>query len=158
MVGAMLWVTRHKPHVDRCASAWLIKRFIDKEAVFKFVSRESEVPRGAIGFTLPRAEINPVKGVKTTFDVLVEKYQVRDPIVRKIGDIIRDYEFNEEKPEEIRLKETLGVCYVLKGLERTSQTDAETIRKALAVMDALHATSRELDNRENRLREPRHVQ
>lgn len=143
MGDAVLWVTRHKPHVDRCASAWLIKRFIDKEAVFEFVSRESEMPKGAIGFTLPKAEINPVKGVKTTFDVLMEKYQVKDPIVMKIKDIIRDYEFNEENPDGIQLKETLGVCYVLKGLEKTSRTDAETLFKAFVVMDALYATLKE---------------
>jgi len=41
----MLWVTRHEPHVDRCASIWLIKNFIDKDAVFEFISRESEIPK-----------------------------------------------------------------------------------------------------------------
>jgi hypothetical protein len=56
-----LWVTRQRPHVDRCASAWLIKRFIDTDAVFQFITRESEIPEGAIGFTLPKAEINPIK-------------------------------------------------------------------------------------------------
>jgi hypothetical protein len=139
----MLWVTRHKPHVDRCASAWLIKRFIDKEAVFEFVERESEIPKGAIGFTLPKAEIKPLEGVKTTFDVLVEKYRVKDAVVNKIRDIIRDYEFNEENSASIRLKETLGVCYILKGLEKTSMTDCETISKAFTVMDALYATLKE---------------
>jgi len=139
----VLWVTKHKPHVDRCASAWLIKRFIDEEAVFEFVTKESEIPKGAIGFTLPKAEINPVESVKTTFDVLVEKYHVKDPIVMKIKDIIRDYEFNEEKPDKIHLKVTLGVCCVLKGLEKTSKTDNETLLKARVVMDALYATLKE---------------
>lgn len=141
----MLWVTRHKPHVDRCASAWLIKRFIDKDAVFEFITKEQDIPKGAIGFTLPKAEINPVEGVKTTFDVLVEKYQVRDPIVARVREIVRDYEFNEEKPELIRLKETLGVCYILRGLEKTSKSDAETVSRALVVMDALCAALKELN-------------
>jgi hypothetical protein len=77
----MPWVTRQKPHVDRCASSWLIKRFVDKDAVFQFVTREQEIPRGAIVFTLPKAEINPVQGVKTTFDALIQKYGVADSIV-----------------------------------------------------------------------------
>jgi len=123
----------------------LIKRFIDKDAVFQFITKESEIPKGAIGFTLPKAEINPVDGVKTTFDLLAEKYQVNDPIVRKIKDIVRDFEFNEEEPKEIRLKETLGVCYILKGLEKASRTDDETISKAFVVMDALYVTLRELE-------------
>jgi hypothetical protein len=60
----MLWVTRQKPHVDRCASAWLIKRFIDKDATFQFVTKEQKIPKGAIGFTLPKAEIKPIESVK----------------------------------------------------------------------------------------------
>lgn len=80
----------------------MIKRFIDKDATFEFVSREPRIPNGAIPFTLPNAEINPVEGVRTTFDALLEKYRVRDPTVTGIGDIIRDYEFNEETPDKIR--------------------------------------------------------
>jgi len=145
----VLWVTRHKPHVDRCASAWLIKRFIDKEAIFEFVTKESEIPKNAVGFTLPKAEINPTEGVETTFDVLIEKFQVKDPIVMKIKDIIRDYEFHEDELDETRLRETLGVCYILKGLEKTSQTDQETISKAVIVMDALYAILKELNQHKN---------
>jgi len=140
----MLWVTRQKPHVDRCASAWLIKRFIDKDATFQFVTKEQKIPKGAIGFTLPKAEIKPIEGVKTTFDLLIEKYNVKDPIVLRIKSIIRDYEFNEENPEKMRLKETAGICYVLKGLEKTSQADTETIAKALMVMDAFYAILKDL--------------
>jgi hypothetical protein len=151
----MLWVTRQKPHVDRCASAWLIKRFIDKDATFQFVTKEEEIPKGAIGFTLQKAEINPVEGMKTTFDVLIEKYNVRDPIVLQLKSIIQDYEFNEENPEKTRLKETIGVCYVLKGLEKTSQTDAETISKAFVVMDALYATLKGLFKNKTDARERR---
>ena len=77
----MLWVTRQKPHVDRCASAWLIKRFVDKDAIFQLITREQEIPRGVIAFTLPKAEINPVQEVKTTFDSLIQKYGVTDSIV-----------------------------------------------------------------------------
>ena len=60
----MLWVTRHNPHVDRCSSAWLIKRFIDKKAKFIFISNEDPIPKGAIAFTLPKAEIKPVEKKK----------------------------------------------------------------------------------------------
>ena len=136
----MLWVTREKPHVDRCASAWLIKRFVDRQANFQFIAKGDEIPNRAIGFTLPKAELSPVEGVKTTFDAIMEKYQVNDAVLRKIGDIIRDFEFHEARLEEIQLKETLGACYILKGLEKTSKTDEETITKAIVVMDALYAS------------------
>jgi hypothetical protein len=143
-VACMLWVTRHEPHVDRCASAWLIKRFIDKEASFQFIDREDEIPKGAIGFTLPKAGIKPVEGTKTTFDALIEKYKVKDAVVSKIREIIRDCEFNEDEPERMRLKETLGVSLILKGLTEVSATDEETITRASVVMDALYASLQDI--------------
>ena len=137
----MLWVTRHNPHVDRCASAWLIKRFIDKEARFAFVSKDDPIPNGAIAFTLPKAEIKPVEKKKTTYDALVEKYSIQDPIALKIGKFIHDFEISaEEKPEKVKFRETLGLCYVLKGMEKTSKTDNEIVEKGLVVLDALYAS------------------
>jgi len=140
-VTLTLWVTRHNPHVDRCASAWLIKRFIDKKARFAFISRDDPIPKGAIAFTLPKAEIKPVEKEKTTYDVLVEKYNIRDQIALKIGRFIHDFEINaEENPEKVTFRETLGLCYILKGLEKSSKTNHETLKKSLVVLDALYAS------------------
>jgi len=134
----LLWVTRHEPHVDRCASAWLIRNFIDKEAVFEFISKESPIPKGAIAFTLPRAEIHPTEGKSTTFDALVERYRVNDPIVAKIQRLLHDFEITaKEDITKVKYPETAGICLVLRGLARTSRTDHETITKATTVMDAL---------------------
>jgi len=136
----LLWVTRHEPHVDRCASAWLIKNFIDREALFEFISKESPIPKGAIAFTLPEAEIRPVEGKSTTFDVLVERYQVKDPIVAKIRELLRDFEIDAgEDIAKVKHAETVGVCLILRGLARTSKTDHEILAKAMTVMDALYA-------------------
>jgi len=137
----MLWVTRRNPHVDRCASAWLIKRFIDKKARFIFISEVDPIPRGAIAFTLPKAEIKPVEKEKTTYDVLVKKFNIQDPVALKIGKFIHDFEIDaEEKPEKVKFKETLGLCYVLKGMEKTSKTDDEIVEKGLVVLDAFCAS------------------
>ena len=136
----MLWVTRHEPHVDRCASAWLIKNFIDKKALFVFISRESPIPKGATAFTLPGAEIRPIEGRNTTFDVLVEKFEVKDPVVGKIRELLHDFEITAgEDVSKVKHAETVGVCLILRGLARTSRTDHETITKAMIVMDALYA-------------------
>ena len=136
----MLWVTRTKPHVDRCASAWLIKRFIDQKAKFEFITKDDPIPEGSIAFTLPKAEIKPVEGKTTTYDALLEKYNVRDPVALRIGKLIHDFEIDaREDPSAVKLKETLGLCYILKGLEKTSKTDKETIEKAQVVLDALRA-------------------
>jgi len=139
----LLWVTRTQPHVDRCASAWLIKRFIDEGAKFEFISREDLIPNGAIAFTLPKAPIKPIEGKKTTYDVLVEEYHVQDTIALLVGKYIHDYEIDaEEDASKVTFKETLGLCYVLKGLEKTSKTDEETVQKAFTVLDALYQTLR----------------
>ena len=136
----LLWVTRHEPHVDRCASAWLVKNFIDPKAFFEFISKESPIPKGATAFTLPGAEIRPVEGKSTTFDVLVERYHVKDPIVGKIRELLHDFEIDAgEDIAKVKHAETVGVCLVLRGLARTSKTDHEILAKAMTVMDALYA-------------------
>jgi hypothetical protein len=140
----MLWVTRTKPHVDRCASAWLIKRFIDKDAKFEFISKDDPIPEGATAFTLPKAQIKPIEGKKTTCDVLVANYQIQDSFALKIAQFIHDFEVDaDENPEKVRFKETIGLCYILKGLEKTSRIDYEIIEKAQIVLDALYASLKE---------------
>ncbi len=133
----MRWVTRHNPHVDRCASIRLIKTFIDRDAVFEFISRDSPIPEGAIPFTLPGAEIRPKNG-KTTFDALVEKYNIKDPVVAEIQKIIRDAEQAEETGV-YKLPESAGIFAILRGLDRTSKSDWEIVGKAMIVMDSLYA-------------------
>ena len=135
----MLWVTRHEPHVDRCASIWLIQNFIDKDAVFEFISRDSEIPKDAVAFTLPKAEIKPTED-QTTFDLLAQRYSIDDPIILQIGQIIRDFEKDaNEDIDKVKLKESVGVYLILRGIARTSRSDHEIVYKAMIVMDALYA-------------------
>ena len=145
----MLWVTRHETHVDRCASIWLIKNFIDKDAVFEFISRESEIPEGATAFTLPKAKLKPSK-TQTTFDMLVERYNVQDPVVLEIGRILRDFEIDaNEDIEKVKLKESTGISFILRGLTRTSKSDHEIIYKGMIMMDALYAQLKARQKGEN---------
>ena len=136
----MLWATRHEPHLDRCASAWLIKRCIDPDATFVFVGRDEATPSGSIPFVLPGAEVNPVEGVSTSYDALVAKHHVRDPVVLRIGEIIHDYEVDAgEEVARMRFRETAGVFKVVRGLARVSKSDQETVAGALVVFDSLYA-------------------
>ena len=133
----MRWVTRHNPHVDRCASIWLIKSFIDTNAVFEFIARGAPIPDGAIPFTLPRAALAPKNG-RTTFDALIDKYSISDPIVFEIQKIIRDAE-EAEMTGVYELPESAGVFAVLRGLDRISKRNEEVVGKAMIVMDSLYA-------------------
>ncbi len=133
----MRWVTRHHPHVDRCASLWLIKTFIDGDAVFEFIAPETPIPEGAIPLTLPGAELRPKDG-RTTFDALVAAHQIHDPVVAAIQTIIRDAE-QAETSGTYRQAESAGVFAVLRGLDRISTSDWEIVGKAMIVMDSLYA-------------------
>ena len=130
----MRWVTRYNPHVDRCASIWLIKTFIDRDAVFEFISRDSPIPEGAIPFTLPGAEIRPKNG-KTTFDALVEKYNIKDPWVHEIAKIVHAADISKDidKAPEARGLEAIaaGAMYLVKD-------DYEALEKGFFVYDALY--------------------
>jgi hypothetical protein len=82
-----------------------------------------------------------VEGKKTTYDVLLEKYDVHDGVAIRVGKIIHDFEIDaKEDASRVTLRETLGLCYVLKGLDPTSKSDSEIVDKAMIVFDALYAT------------------
>ena len=80
-----VWATRKAPWVDRLASAWLIKRFIDRDAKFAWIARPSECPKKAVGFDYDGAEFTHVKN-RVTFEVLAAAFGLdQDPALAKIG-------------------------------------------------------------------------
>ncbi len=134
----MKWVTRARPKVDRVASAWLIKRFVDLDAEFVFVERHDPVPTGAIPFTLPGAEINPVEGVSTTYDALVAKYRIDDRTAVAIQAAIHDSEVDAaEELTRLRRPESAVLAMILRGLSRVSESDQENVERAIVMLDAL---------------------
>ncbi len=132
----MKWVTRSKPHVDRCSSLWLIKNFVDSEAEFAFVSRDYIWKENEIPLVLPGAELNPQKG-KTTFELIIQKYEIKEKIVHQIATIIHDIEQAEES-EIYNLPESMGIFMVLRGIEPSSPNDQETVNIAFTVMEAIY--------------------
>ena len=93
------FVTRAKVHVDRMATAWAIRRFIDPEASFEFIDHNRDpMPLEAIPFDIRGAELGH-HGGKCTFEVLIEKYELRDPALRRMGEMIRaiDVHRSEER-------------------------------------------------------------
>jgi hypothetical protein len=103
------WVTRRNVHVDRISSAWLIRRFIDPRARFKFVQAEGYEPRkGEIRFDMFDAEFTHV-GASCTFEVLVRAFGLqRDPALSAIAEIVHDIDckddsyLRDETPETAR--------------------------------------------------------
>jgi len=133
----MKWVTREYVHVDRTACPWLIKRFIDPKAEFIFVPVEKieEVVKRekAIPYDAPGVELGH-HGDKCSFDAIVEKYNVKDPVVLEVAKIVRAADTG--KPEAA--PEAAGLDAVMTGISIVAKDDHEAIEKARPVYDAFY--------------------
>lgn len=128
----MKWITREKPHIDRIACAWAVKRFVDGEAEFVFIKRGEEVKKGAVPYDLPNAELGH-HDERCSFESLIEKYKLRGRAVKEIARIVRDIDFGVYKQ-----KESIGIETVIKGMVLSSKTDVEIYEKSFPIFDALY--------------------
>lgn len=142
----MKWVTRDFVHLDRVASPWLIKRFIDREAVFVFVpwGEEDRRPADAIPFALPGAELGPHDKDGTTFQKLLAKYRLDDPALHSIAAIIAagvDYVLHGYRPapDETHGQMAVGLLGISEGMMLLNEDDAQIIERSLPFYDALYA-------------------
>ena len=136
VVAGRTWVTREGVHVDRIASAWLIRRFIDPQARFKFVPSRGYVPRkGEIRFDMADAEYTHV-GDDCTFQTLVRRFGLKKRSLRTIGEIVHDIDC---KDELFARPETSGVESLIRGLVRSSPDDETRIERGAAILDDLYA-------------------
>jgi hypothetical protein len=136
VVAGATWVTREGVHVDRIASAWLIRRFIDADARFKFVPSRGYVPRkGEIRFDMADAEYTHV-GDDCTFQTLTRRFGLTKRALRAIGEIVHDIDC---KDELFGRPETAGVESLIRGLVRSFADDDTRIERGAAILDDLYA-------------------
>jgi hypothetical protein len=129
------WVTREGVHVDRIASAWLIRRFIDPEASFRFVPSEGYLPQpGELRFDMFEAEFTH-EGDRCTFEVLLERAGLGDPAVRTIGEIVHDIDLKEAR---FGREETAGIAGLIGGIVLAHQGDEQRLARGAAVLDDLY--------------------
>ena len=137
----MKWVTRSHVHVDRVACPWLITRFIDSEAEFRFAPRDEVLAvaerEGAIPFDSPGVELTH-DGDLCSFDVLIRKYRLTDPALLRLARIVNaaDTDRFERDPVAAGL-EAIAVGYSLRFPD-----DLENLERQFAVYDALYAWCR----------------
>jgi len=138
----MQWVTRKQIRVNRVATAWLIRRFIDSEAEFIFVEPEevAEVQRrvGAKGFDAPGATYpHKDRQGRCSFEALVDEFCSNDSVLKQIARIVRGADF----AEEIDLtKESAGLRAISQGFPMVAKDDFDTVEKASFLYDALYAS------------------
>ena len=129
------WVTREGVFVDRIASAWLIRRFIDREATFKFVPPRGYTPRqGELRFDMYDAEYTH-EGDRCTFETLLARFELDDPALRALAEIVHDIDCKDGKYDR---PEAAGLDSILAGLVRAQPDDARRIEQGSALMDALY--------------------
>jgi hypothetical protein len=133
--GGRTWVTRRGIHVDRMASAWLIRRFIDPAARFKFVAARGYAPEpGELRFDMFEAEYTHTADC-CTFEVLLSQFSVTDPALRPIAEIVHDIDLKDEK---FGREETPGIERLIAGIALTHRDDEARLSRAGAMLDDLY--------------------
>lgn len=132
-----LWATRKAPWVDRLASAWLIKRFIDRDAKFVWIARPSERPKKAVGFDYDGAEFTHVKN-RVTFEVLAAEFGLdQDPALARIAAAVHFLDVGGTP-----VPEASGLETMLKGAKERARDDDALLAEAMRTLDLLYSGHR----------------
>jgi hypothetical protein len=130
------WVTRAGVHVDRIASAWLIRRFVDPEPRFRFVPAKGHVPEpGELRFDMFEAEFTH-KGDRCTFEVLLARLGLGEPALREIAEIVHDIDLKDGK---FARPEAEGIRTLVDGICAATGDDGERLARGGAVFEDLHS-------------------
>jgi hypothetical protein len=129
------WVTRTGIHVDRMASAWLIGRFIDPEARFRFVSaKEYRHKPGELRFDMFEGEFTH-QGELCSFEVLLSRFEIADAALRPIAEIVHDIDLKDQKHGR---PQTAGIEIVINAIAMAHRDDVERLGRASALLDDLY--------------------
>ena len=129
------WVTRRNLHIDRLASAWLIKQFIDKRPRFYFVA-EGETIDGAIPFDMFGAEFTH-HGEDCTFETMLKRFGLTENKgLREIAEIVHDVDLKDDKFHRL---EAAGINATIDGLSKVLRDDRKLLQQTGVVFDGLHA-------------------
>lgn len=131
---ARKWATRERLWIDRVASAWLIRRFVDRKARFLWLKRVKDCPKNAVGFDFDGAEFTHV-GSKVTFEVLLSSFNLeRDAGLTRLGALVHHLDVGG-----IPIAEAAGFATIMAGA-RSIQPDDDALLKAMTpVLDSLYA-------------------
>jgi hypothetical protein len=134
----MKWITRERPKIDRIACPWLIKRFVDPDADFIYVSKErvfeEAQKQDAIPYDIPGAEYSHYD-TECTFDYIIRKHQLTDPALLQLAAIVRgaDTAHFDLAPQ------SAGLWAISAGLSHNYTNDQEQLQVGLKIYDALYS-------------------
>ena len=132
----MKWITREKIKVDRVACPWLIRNFIDQEAEFIFLPHETDWSRieNGIVFDVPNCELGH-HGEDVSFNSILKKYNLSDPALVLLGEIVRAADSHPQKPHSAGE----GLRWIAHGFGAFGLIDHEILKREFIVYDALYA-------------------
>ena len=135
-LGGRQWVTRPRPHIDRVASAWLIKRFIDPDAKFLFAP-PADFPKDAIPFDAPGVELSH-QGEDCTFETLIKRARLRDRRLARLAEVVHEADLRDGKyPHE----EARGIDIAIRALLAASPDDHQVLAQGMALFEGLYVTT-----------------
>ena len=127
------WVTRPRPGVDRLASAWLIRRFIDTDAKFGFVADRMAAPKSAIPFDMFGVEFSHV-GDHCTFETLIDTFGIRAPAVTRIAALVHDLDLKDNK---FNAPDAPTVSVMIDGLQAMHGDDQVLLEAGIQLFEGL---------------------
>jgi len=129
----MRWATRAGVHIDRAACAWLVRRFVDPDAEFVFVSDPADVPADATPFDLRGVELGH-HGSRCSFETILLRYDLTDPVLSRIGQIVHEADLDDGRFDA---PEAPGLDVILRGLSMIGDDEA-TLAVSGPVFDGLY--------------------
>jgi hypothetical protein len=136
----MKWITRENIKVDRVACPWLIRNFIDSEADFVFLPRNtdwSKIDNGIV-FDVPNCELGH-HGEDVSFNTILKRYQMNDPALDLVGEIVRAADSHPANPHPAGE----GLRWIAHGFGRFGLSDQEILEREFVVYDALYQECRQ---------------
>jgi rhodanese-related sulfurtransferase len=136
--GSSRWITRERPKIDRVACPWLVRRFIDPNAVFFYVPATA-VRTEAAGLGAEPYDIADVtfshRGPRCSFDAFLDEFGLHDPILDQLADIVRAADTATLE----RSKEAAGLLAIALGMSATIRDDILLLEQAMSLYDSLYA-------------------
>jgi hypothetical protein len=134
----MRWATRTGVHVDRAACAWLIRRFLDPNADFLFVTDASDVPEDATAFDIRGAQLSHHSG-HCTFETMLLHFSLTDPALETIGQAVHEADLADDVFDAPIAH---GLDVLIRGIELTSDDDDHTLSTTDRIFDGLYEYTR----------------
>jgi len=132
----VLWVTRPRCHVDRTACAWLIRRFVDREATFAFAPDPGGAHRlGGIPFDMRGVELGHHDG-RCSFESVLLKYRLEDVALRELASVVHEADVDDD---QFHTPEAAGLDAVVRGLGLVTRDDLDLFQMTDRLYDGLYA-------------------